>query len=151
MKSIIHKLMIISGIVSFLVFLSCTGDDNQDQISRVLQDPDGLDIDLVWNPPGVDLDLFIEAVDTDDSEFSVGTGNSETVDLNTSYPDGTYLVGVEFSGGNDNATYSLRALEKNGDDNAIEVNGTIGPNTNTLIDREVFTIIKDGSSFEVRN
>jgi len=134
-----------------ILLLSCTSDDDTSNITRVLQDEEGLDIVLIWDPTSVNLDLFIQSVDTDDSESSFGSGTSESVDLNTSYPDGTYLVGVEFFNGESDATYSLTAQEKNSTQNVVEINGTIGPGTGSLIDREAFTIVKDGDTFEVRN
>ncbi len=150
MKSI--KFILFSALV--VIITSCSTEKEAVLPDNVIQDSEGLVINLEWSTGGsatkaqgdADLELYLYKGESEISS-STSSYSFEEVRINNIYSDGSYLIKVEYYSGGMPLTYTLY-LRGGSQSESTSYNGSFYANDEGLV-IEYLKIIKTGEKYEV--
>ncbi len=148
---------VIIALIAGFVFVSCSSDE-EPLPANVIEDTEGLIIDLEWNTGGgaqqsisdVDLDYYIKDTDGQDIIVARSTSSFESQTLPDIYADGTYLVDVLMYGGNKSSDFTLIARGVNGS-KTVTFEGSFSSTDEGERKEEFISITKRGDSYTIAN
>ncbi len=146
---------VILAIIAGFVFASCSSDE-EPLPANVIEDADGLIIDLEWNTGGgatqsisdVDLDYYIKDTDGQEIIRARATSSFESQTLPDIYADGTYLLDILMYDGSTSSTFTVIARGVNGS-KTVSFEGAFDSTDEGVRLEEFLSITKRGDSYTI--